>query len=207
MTGVRAPFGATTRDLVTLVQENGAAARDALDALIESNETMMRAATACVDGTAADFDVYVQDARLAFVRAVYAWAPERGASLAVYAYGRMVRAVRRAVVRSQRSRRRVCPLVWERRPGDGGVPEPADPDPLIAERLDERLAVRNAVRRLPLRDRALLFGLYWRDQTQAGVARSLGVSQQYVSKRHLQILARLNTLYTSTTRPQRSQKA
>lgn len=198
MTGARAPFGATTRDLIILAQENRPGASDALNALVESHEPLMRAATARADGTAADFDLYVEDARLAFVKAVYAWAPERGASFAVYAYARMVRAVRRAVIRSQRSRRCLRPLVWEQQPGDGGVPEPADPDLSF----DERLAVRDAVRRLPLRDRALLVAMYWRDQTQAGVARSLGVSQQYVSKRHLRILARLKTAYTSTTRPE-----
>jgi RNA polymerase sigma factor (sigma-70 family) len=193
MSEARAPLGATTHELITIVQESGATAPDALDKLFGSHEMLIRAATVRVAGAEADYDAFLQEARLAFLNAVRAWAPDRGASFSTYSYGRMTRSVARAVRRSRRTREQLLPLAWGPVTSGGGAPEPADPELPVSE----RIAVRDAVRRLPLRDRALLFGLYWRDQTQQGVARSLGVTQQFVSKRHIELLAGLKTALTT----------
>jgi RNA polymerase sigma factor (sigma-70 family) len=61
---------------------------------------------------------------------------------------------------------------------------------------DDRLALHVAIRLLPVRERAAIFGLFFLGQTQTELARRLGCSQRHVSRLLAQGLRRLRGVLT-----------
>jgi RNA polymerase sigma factor (sigma-70 family) len=59
------------------------------------------------------------------------------------------------------------------------------------------LVLRNALDRLPKPDAGLIEHLFWEGKTEASYAKSLGISQQAVSKKKRKILALLSKLLRS----------
>lgn len=61
------------------------------------------------------------------------------------------------------------------------------------ERLEDVLALRNAIRSLSAEDRHLLYRRYYREETQSTIADALGMSQMQVSRKLSKILVALQT--------------
>lgn len=61
------------------------------------------------------------------------------------------------------------------------------------ERLEDVLALRNAIRDLSPEDRHLLYMRYYREETQSTIAEALGMSQMQVSRKLSKILVSLQT--------------
>lgn len=61
------------------------------------------------------------------------------------------------------------------------------------DRLEDVLALRNAIRGLSPEDRHLLYRRYYREETQSTIAEALGMSQMQVSRRLSKILVSLQT--------------
>ncbi|NYD78156.1 sigma-70 family RNA polymerase sigma factor [Arthrobacter cupressi] len=59
------------------------------------------------------------------------------------------------------------------------------------DRLEDVLALRNAIRNLSAEDRRLLYRRYYREETQSTIAGALGISQMQVSRRLAKILVAL----------------
>lgn len=59
------------------------------------------------------------------------------------------------------------------------------------DRLEDVLALRNAIRRLSAEDRHLLYRRYYREEIQSSIAEALGMSQMQVSRRLARILVSL----------------
>jgi RNA polymerase sigma factor (sigma-70 family) len=185
------PLGATTRDLIVAVQRRGSDAPAALEALLTANNRLISAVVSRLSPSDGD-GILAQEARLAFINAVGAYDVARASSFSNYAWKTMAAAVRGLLAQSAEQHH----LHWA---GDGAdadptaVPEPAQP----GLPFDERLAVLEAVGRLPDRDRRVIGGLYWQRESQEHVARSLGISQQAVAKRHRRALDQLHFALTA----------
>ncbi|MCP2049016.1 UNVERIFIED_ORG: RNA polymerase sigma-B factor [Paenarthrobacter nicotinovorans] len=61
------------------------------------------------------------------------------------------------------------------------------------DRLEDVLALRNAIRSLSAEDRHLLYRRYYREETQSTIAEALGISQMQVSRKLSRILVSLQT--------------
>jgi RNA polymerase sigma-B factor len=61
------------------------------------------------------------------------------------------------------------------------------------DRLEDVLALRNAIRGLSAEDRHLLYRRYYREETQSTIAEALGMSQMQVSRKLSKILVSLQT--------------
>ncbi|PRB43719.1 RNA polymerase subunit sigma-28 [Arthrobacter sp. MYb23] len=61
------------------------------------------------------------------------------------------------------------------------------------DRLEDVLALRNAIRSLSAEDRHLLYRRYYREETQSTIAEALGMSQMQVSRKLSKILVSLQT--------------
>ena len=61
------------------------------------------------------------------------------------------------------------------------------------DRLEDVLALRNAIRDLSAEDRHLLYRRYYREETQSTIAEALGMSQMQVSRKLSKILVSLQT--------------
>jgi len=61
------------------------------------------------------------------------------------------------------------------------------------DRLEDVLALRNAIRGLSAEDRHLLYRRYYREETQSTIAEALGMSQMQVSRKLSRILVSLQT--------------
>ena len=77
---------------------------------------------------------------------------------------------------------------------DGLTLETALGDSGMEETLVERLALRDAVERLPERERMVIILRYWRGFTQERTARVVGVSQVQVSRIERKAVQRLREL-------------
>lgn|GEM_PF-112993 len=66
--------------------------------------------------------------------------------------------------------------------GVGAVSDHLGVDDVSLERVEERAAVRNALRQLPDREREILVRRYYAEQTQHEIATTLGMSQVHVSR-------------------------
>jgi len=61
------------------------------------------------------------------------------------------------------------------------------------DRLEDILALRNAIRSLSAGDRRLLYRRYYLEETQSAIAEALGMSQMQVSRKLSKILVALQT--------------
>jgi RNA polymerase sigma-B factor len=61
------------------------------------------------------------------------------------------------------------------------------------DKLEDVLALRNAIRSLNAEDRHLLYRRYYREETQSTIAEALGMSQMQVSRKLSKILVALQT--------------
>jgi RNA polymerase sigma factor (sigma-70 family) len=124
-----------------------------------------------------------------------------GASFATFVYPRVLDAVLRAAqLKRPGPSVRADSELTDLYDSSAGVEPSLTPPPTPYQSLELaalRRTVQNYVMTLPVRDRQLLADLYWREMTQAQVARNLGVSKVAVGKR----LRRLQRAARTALRP------
>ncbi|GAA2863793.1 sigma-70 family RNA polymerase sigma factor [Paenarthrobacter ilicis] len=86
--------------------------------------------------------------------------------------------------------------------GRDGLQGSLSADGCPTDRLDDVLALRNAIRGLSAEDRHLLYRRYYREETQSTIAEALGMSQMQVSRKLSKVLVSLQTQLLDTIQQQ-----